>query len=72
MRKIERRQGTIKRLLRDKGFGFIQDDATQVEYFFHRSSLTRARFEELSEMDPVTFTPGEGSKGPRAEDVEKA
>ena len=30
--------GTIKRLVRDRGFGFIRDDGGQ-EWFFHRSSV---------------------------------
>ncbi len=30
--------GTIKRLVRDRGFGFIRDDGGQ-EWFFHRSGV---------------------------------
>ena len=30
--------GTIKRLVRDRGFGFIRDDNGQ-EWFFHRSAV---------------------------------
>ncbi len=39
--------GTIKRLARDKGFGFIRDSGGQ-EYFFHRSSV-EGSFDSLSE-----------------------
>ena len=65
---MERMNGTIKRLVRDKGFGFIAaGDAT--EYFFHRSACTGARFDELREGQAVSFEVGQGLKGPRAENV---
>ena len=38
--------GTIKRLVRDRGFGFIRDDAGQ-EWFFHRSSV-QGSFDQLN------------------------
>ena len=31
-------KGTIKRLVRDRGFGFIRDEGGQ-EWFFHRSGV---------------------------------
>jgi CspA family cold shock protein len=59
--------GTIKRLT-DKGFGFIATtDGT--EYFFHQSACTGARFDDLREGQSVSFTVGQGPKGPRAENV---
>ena len=59
--------GTIKRLT-DKGFGFIAaTDGT--EYFFHQSALQGVRYDELREGQRVTFTIGQGPKGPRAENV---
>lgn len=59
--------GTIKRLT-DKGFGFIAaSDGT--EYFFHQSAIQGARYDELREGQRVTFTVGQGPKGPRAETV---
>jgi cold shock protein len=64
-------QGTIKRLVSDKGFGFIADDATKVEYFFHRSACVGVLFEHLSEQDKVEFSPEKGDKGPRAGQVSK-
>ena len=39
--------GTIKRVVRDKGFGFIADDNQQQEYFFHSSACRGTRFDEL-------------------------
>lgn len=60
--------GTIKRLVRDKGFGFISA-AGQEEFFFHSSSLSGARFDDLREGQSVSFEVGRGPKGPRAENV---
>lgn len=62
--------GTIKRLVRDKGFGFLAD-GTGVEYFFHSSAFDGV-FEDLQDGDAVTFTPSSGPKGPRAEGVRRA
>lgn len=61
--------GTIKRLVFEKGFGFVADDSGH-EYFFHQSAC--ASFESLREGQTVTFEPGQGPKGPRAEKVNPA
>ncbi len=59
--------GTIKRIT-DKGFGFIAaSDGT--EYFFHQSACQGTRFDDLREGQNVSFTVGQGPKGPRAENV---
>lgn len=63
--------GTIKRLVSDKGFGFIAA-ADGTEYFFHQSACTGARFDELREGQAVTFDRGQGPKGPRGENVRPA
>jgi CspA family cold shock protein len=60
-------EGTIKRLT-DKGFGFI-DQGTGKDLFFHMSALEGCRFEDLREGQKVSFTAGQGPKGPRAENV---
>lgn len=60
--------GKVKRIVRDKGFGFIQG-TDNVEYFFHKSACKNIDFEELKEGREVTFEDSEGQKGPRAEDV---
>ena len=59
--------GTIKRII-DKGCGFIAAP-DGVEYFFHQSACTGTPFDSLREGDSVTFTLGQGPKGPRAENV---
>ena len=60
-------EGTIKRLT-DKGFGFIDTGAGQ-DVFFHMSNLEGVTYEELQEGQRVSYTDGEGPKGPRAENV---
>jgi CspA family cold shock protein len=59
--------GVIKRLLSDKGCGFVT--AGRTDYFFHKSALKNIKFDELVEGQEVTFEATEGTKGPRAEDV---
>jgi cold shock protein len=63
--------GTIKRLVTDKGFGFVQaQDGT--EYFFHQSACTDTQFDDLREGQALTFETGRGPKGPRAENIRVA
>jgi CspA family cold shock protein len=46
-------EGTIKRLVTDRGFGFItQADGSEI--FFHRSKVTGS-FESLSEGQRVSY-----------------
>jgi cold shock protein len=62
-------QGTIKKLARDRGFGFIRA-ADGKEVFFHRSSLRiEDDFDRVSEGDSVEFELEQGPKGPRAANV---
>ena len=63
-------EGTIKRLT-DKGFGFI-DTGGSKDLFFHSSNVEGARYEELREGQRVSYTEGQGPKGPRAENVKPA
>ena len=60
-------EGTIKRLT-DKGFGFIDNGPGQ-DLFFHLSNLEGVTYEELQEGQRVSYTDGQGPKGPRAENV---
>jgi CspA family cold shock protein len=60
-------EGTIKKLISEKGFGFIEGD--KGELFFHHSAVQGTSFESLSEGQKVEFTEGRGPKGPRAESV---
>jgi cold shock protein len=60
--------GTIKRLVRDRGFGFIRDDNGQ-EWFFHRSAVRDGSFDQLNEGQRVSFEEEPSAKGPRAGNV---
>jgi len=63
--------GTIKRLVSEKGFGFVAAGDGN-EYFFHQSACLGVRFDDLREGQAVTFEKGQGPKGPRAENVKLA
>lgn len=59
--------GTIKKIVRDKGFGFIVPDDGSDDVFFHRSRLApKVVFEDLREGDSVEFQVRPGDKGPQA------
>jgi cold shock protein len=60
-------QGTIKKLISDKGFGFIAGQ--RGELFFHHSAVQGTTFEALHEGQTVSYDEGRGPKGPRAENV---
>lgn len=59
--------GTIKKVVSDRGFGFIKADDGQ-EYFFHRSSVNE--FDSLRGGETVTFQVESSPKGPRAGNVQ--
>ncbi len=61
-------KGTIKRLIRERGFGFITAEDGQ-EVFFHRSALAEGDFDALEEDTSVEFDLESGPKGPRAVNV---
>jgi CspA family cold shock protein len=58
-------KGTVKKLIRDRGFGFITAEDGK-EVFFHRSDLVEADFDTMEEGASVTFDLESGAKGPRA------
>jgi CspA family cold shock protein len=60
--------GKIKKLARERGFGFINDTDGR-EIFFHQSSLIDIRFDELGEEQQVEFEVEKSPKGPRAINV---
>jgi cold shock protein len=63
--------GTIKRMVSGKGFGFVAAEDGS-EYFFHQSACTSTPFDSMQEGQAVTFERGQGPKGPRAENVKPA
>jgi cold shock protein len=61
--------GTIKKVVSDRGFGFITADDTK-EYFFHRNSLESSLdFDRLVGGEQVQFEIEQSPKGPRANKV---
>jgi CspA family cold shock protein len=52
-------KGTIRRLIADRGFGFIRT-AEGKELFFHRSELVGVQFATLREGQQVEFEVGRG------------
>ena len=58
--------GTVKRIVREKGFGFITPDDGTEDVFFHRSKLApRVEFTDLREGEEVEFQTRPGEKGPQ-------
>ena len=64
-------KGTIKRVVRDRGFGFIRSTDGQ-EVFFHRNGLQQIDFEGLQEGATVEFEIEQSEKGPRATNVRQS
>ena len=62
-------QGTVKKLVADRGFGFIQGE--RGDLFFHHTAVIDATFETLQEGQAVDYQveQGTGGKGPRATNV---
>jgi len=63
--------GTIARLVKDKGFGFIKVEGMEKDLFFHTNELKNIAFEQLQEGDTVSFEVGDSPKGPNAVNVSK-
>ena len=60
-------QGKIKKLVTDRGFGFIE--AERGDLFFHHSEVQGTTLEELREGQVVEYEVGQGRKGPCATSV---
>lgn len=64
--------GTIKKVVPDRGFGFITADDGK-EYFFHRSALDSSlSFDRLAGGEKVEFQVESSPKGDRAANVRAA
>jgi len=61
-------RGRIKKMVRDRGFGFIRGDDGK-EVFFHRSGMAGSDYDQISEGDAVEYVIQEGPRGARAEHV---
>ena len=62
--------GKIKKVVRERGFGFISDTDGR-EVFFHQSSLIDTQFDDLKEEQMVEFEIENGPKGQQASKVVK-
>jgi CspA family cold shock protein len=60
--------GKIKKLVWDRGFGFISDTDGR-EIFFHKSRVLDVQFDSLKEGQDVEFEVEKSPKGPRAINV---
>jgi len=61
-------QGQIKKLVTDRGFGFIEGERGD-DLFFHHSEVQETTIEQLREGQVVEYEIGEGRKGPCATSV---
>lgn len=63
--------GTIKKLMTDKGFGFIAVEGQERDLFFHSKSLMGVTFEELREGETLSFDTEQSPKGMNAVNVKR-
>jgi len=61
-------EGRIKKVMSEKGFGFIEGDRNDL--FFHHSELQGTSIEQLREGQMVEYQLGQGKKGPCAVSVQ--
>ncbi len=63
--------GTVVRLVRDRGFGFIRTETEGEEIFFHATSVADGRFDSMVEGQQVEYekTRDPRGRGMRAENV---
>ncbi|MFO7536824.1 MAG: cold-shock protein [Chloroflexota bacterium] len=65
----ERETGTVKWFNNEKGYGFIARDEDDGDIFVHYSAIRGQGYRSLEEGQRVEYTPGQGQKGPAAQDV---
>ncbi len=65
---VKKMKGAVKKLIRERGFGFIETEDGK-DIFFHRSSLINTSFESLNEGGSVEFEVEKSPKGLRAINV---
>ncbi len=64
--------GSVKWFNDSKGFGFITPEAGGADLFVHFSEISAEGFRSLQENQRVSYTAGNGSKGPQALNVKPA
>ncbi len=61
--------GTVKWFSSEKGFGFITPDDGGTDMFVHHSEIKMDGYASLNEGQKVSYTVGQGQKGPCATNV---
>ena len=64
-------KGTVKRIMYDRNYGFIQTDGEEKDIFFHQSGVD-GEFGNLREGDAVEFEIEETDRGSQAVNVKTA
>ena len=64
-------EGSIKKIVSDRGFGFILPEGGGEDVFFHVSALEGLKIEALGEGDQVEYETEIGDKGSKATVVRK-
>ena len=65
-------KGSVKKVVTDRGFGFIAAEDGK-EYFFHRTGLdSSVNFDSLAGGERVSFEIEPSQKGPRANRIKLA
>lgn len=67
--------GKVTRIVRDRGFGFIQGEDGGNEVFFHTSAVQSPTFDEMNEGDSVEYDVEQDPRQPnrsRAANVKRA
>ncbi len=64
-------KGTVKRIMYDRNYGFIQTDGEEKDIFFHQSGVD-GEFGNLREGDAVEFEIEETDRGSQAVNVKAA
>ena len=61
--------GVVKWFNAEKGFGFIQPDDGSEDVFVHFREIQCDGYKTLNENQKVSYTLGQGQKGPQATNV---
>jgi CspA family cold shock protein len=64
-------KGSIAKMTKDRGFGYICPDDGGKDIFFNALSVVDVVYDELSEGDRVTYDVEDGPKGPTATNVKR-